>query len=347
MSIETRFCALLLLALLPYAAPARAQQNSVTDESPTRVYLDVVVTSRSGPPVSGLQQQDFTVLDNKTSRAITSFHALGGSQAPVEVILLIDAVNTSYESVVYERQQIDKFLRANNGHLAYPTSLVIFKDTGSQIQDAATTDGNALSADLDHAEIGLRSIRRSSGIYGADERFQLSLKTLHQLAALEGPRPGRKIILWVSPGWPLLSGARIELSAKQQRQIFADVVSLSAVLRQARVTLYSVDPLGPGESVLRDFYYEEFLKGISKPSDVAFGDLGLQVLATQTGGLALTASNDITAQLQRCIADAEAYYELSFDPPPAEHPDEYHHLEIKMAKPGLTARTRQGYYAQP
>jgi VWFA-related protein len=119
------------------------------------------------------------------------------------------------------------------------------------------------------------------------------------------------------------------------------------VLRQARVTLYSVNPLGPGESVLRDLYYEEFLKGISKPNDVVFGDLGLQVLATQTGGLALTASNDITAQLQRCIADAEAYYELSFDPPPAEHPDEYHHLEIKMAKPGLTARTRQGYYAQP
>jgi hypothetical protein len=31
----------------------------------------------------------------------------------------------------------------------------------------------------------------------------------------------------------------------------------------------------------------------------------------------------------------------------AAKPDEYHQLQIKLAKPGLTARTRQGYYAQP
>jgi hypothetical protein len=28
-------------------------------------------------------------------------------------------------------------------------------------------------------------------------------------------------------------------------------------------------------------------------------------------------------------------------------PNEYHALEIKLGKPGLTARTRTGYYAQP
>ena len=27
--------------------------------------------------------------------------------------------------------------------------------------------------------------------------------------------------------------------------------------------------------------------------------------------------------------------------------DEYHTLEVKVDKPGLTARTRTGYYAQP
>ena len=42
---------------------------------------------------------------------------------------------------------------------------------------------------------------------------------------------------------------------------------------------------------------------------------------------------------------AQAYYELSFDPPRAEHPDEYHHIEVQVAKPGLTARTREGYYS--
>jgi len=51
--------------------------------------------------------------------------------------------------------------------------------------------------------------------------------------------------------------------------------------------------------------------------------------------------------LQQCMADTQAWYQITFDPPLADHRDEYHSLEIGIAKPGLTARTRQGYYAQP
>jgi len=345
MPIETRFCALLLLAFLPFTTPASAQGNTPAGQSPAEVYLDVVVTQSSGPPVPGLQKQDFTLFDNKAPQPITSFHALGGSQA--EVILLIDSVNAPYTRIAYERDQIGKFLRANNGHLTHPTTLAIFTDNGTQIQEGASSDGNALSSSLDKAAIGLRTIRRSSGFYGADERVQLSLNALRQLAAREATRPGRKIILWVSPGWPLLSGPRVDLTSKQRQRIYAEIVDLSAAMRQARVTLYSVDPIGVSESLLRTSYYKEFVKGVSKPNDVLLGDLSLQVLAIQTGGLVLNANNDITAQLQQCFADTDAYYELSFAPPPADHSAEYHHVEIQMAKPGLMARTRQGYYSQP
>jgi VWFA-related protein len=154
-------------------------------------------------------------------------------------------------------------------------------------------------------------------------------------------------MLWVSPGWPLLSGPRIDLTSKQQDQLFATIVGLSTQLRQARITLYSVDPLGSGEGVGRTFYYEEFLKGVGKASKAVVGDLSLQVLATQSGGLALSSSNDIVSLLQECVEDTKAYYAISFDTAPADHRDEYHSLEIRVSKPGLTARTRQGYYAQP
>jgi VWFA-related protein len=99
--------------------------------------------------------------------------------------------------------------------------------------------------------------------------------------------------------------------------------------------------------MMRTSYYKNFLKGISKPSQVDVGDLGLPVLAIQSGGLALNSTNNIAGLLQECVADSAPYYEISFDPPQAERRDEYHHLEVKLAKPGLTARTRQGYYAQP
>ena len=337
----------LLLAPLLYTAVLSAQQTtSPPSPAGTSIQLDVVVTPKSGPPVAGLQQQDFTVLDNKVRQTITTFHAAGGSQSPIEVIVLVDTVNISYEKVAWERGEIDKFLRANGGRLAYPTTLAFFSDAGTQIQEGFSTDGNELSASLEHYAVGLRNVRRSSQYEGI-ERFQLSMTALGELVQREAPRPGRKIILWISPGWPLLSGPHIELGFKQQQQIFGNIVELSTQLRQGRMTLYSIDPLGSGEGVGRDFYYQTFLKGVSKPSQAAVGDLGLQVLAVQSGGLALNASNDVTALLHTCLADTEAYYELSFNPPPGDRRDEYHHLEVLVAKPGLIARTRQGYYSQP
>lgn len=347
MLINARLGLILLMPLL-CAAPASGQHVSPqVQPGSAKIYLDVVIAPKSGQPVTGLQQQNFTLLDNKTPVAIDSFQAFRGNQAPIEVTLLVDAVNTDFQKVAYERDQIEKFLRANGGRLAYPTALAVFTDTGTKVQEGFSSDGNALSAALDQYTIGLRTINRSAGSYGAADRFNLSIGALHELAARLASRPGRNIILWVSPGWPLLSGPEVLLDSKQQQQLFADVVGLSAEFLQARITLYSIDPLGTADEGFRTFYYQDFLKGVTEPSKVQVGNLALQVLATQSGGLVLNSNNDIDALLQKCIADTEAYYELSFDPPPADQRDAYHQLEIRVAKPGLTVRTRQGYYTQP
>lgn len=324
-----------------------AQQNTPpTEASASSIHLDVVVTPKSGPPVADLQQQDFAIFDNKTRRQITSFRAVSGSQAPVHVVVVIDAVNVPYESLAYTRGEIDRFLRANGGQLAYPTELAIFQDKGMQIQQAFSTDGNELSTSLDQYGVGLRDIRRSSQ-FEAQNRFQLSISGLRSLVASEARLPGRKLVLWVSPGWPLLSGPGIYLDSKQVNRIFSVIVDLSTQMREAGVTLYNVNPIGAAEGVGRSFYYQDFLKGVSKPSQVQIGDLSLQVIATQSGGLALFGSNNLVSYLEQCVADGKAYYELSFDPPRADHRDEYHHIQVQVAKPGLIARTRDGYYLQP
>ena len=80
---------------------------------------------------------------------------------------------------------------------------------------------------------------------------------------------------------------------------------------------------------------------------VTYGNLALQVLATQSGGRVLNSNNNISSEIADCVRDYKAFYTISFEAPPADHPDEYHTLEVKVDKPGLTARTRTGYYAQP
>ncbi len=95
------------------------------------------------------------------------------------------------------------------------------------------------------------------------------------------------------------------------------------------------------------FYYESFLKGVGSAKKVQNGNLALQVLSVQSGGRVLNSSNEIDKSIAICLADAKAFYTLSFDPPAADRPDEYHNLQVRIGKPGLTARTRTGYYAQP
>jgi VWFA-related protein len=329
------------------AGSSSGQEIAKSRSSPTpEIQLDVVVTPKSGPPVANLVQQDFTVIDNKVAQPIKAFKAVSAKQEPVNVILVVDAVNSSFVNIGYERGQISDFLKANGGHLAQPTALAIVTDTGTQMGEGFSTDGNLINDTFEKFAIGLRNIRRSTGIYGGDERLQVSLKSLEEIAASNSSLPGRKIILWLSPGWPLLSGPGIQLSSSQQERLFGTIVALSNELRKQRVTLYSIDSLGASEGVGRVFLYEEYEKGVSKPSQVEIGDLSLQALAEQTGGMALN-SSDVTGLLRKCVADLDAYYELTVDAPPAEQPNEYHHLEVKVDKPGLVARTRQGYYAQP
>ncbi|AXC12522.1 hypothetical protein ACPOL_3227 [Acidisarcina polymorpha] len=338
---------LLYLCIGLYSSAALTQEIASPHKTATpRINLDVVVTPKSGPAVTGLQQQDFTILDNKVAQPVTSFKEVAGGQAPISVILVIDAVNTSYQEIAYERGELKTFLLANDGQLQYPTALAIMSDNGTQIQEGFSQDGKAMNESLEKFAVGLRSIRQSAGVYGADERFQISLRTLRMLAAQEASRPGRKIVLWASPGWPLLSGPGIQLDNKQQQQLFSTIVDLSTQLRLANITLYAVNPLGATEGVGRTFYYQQYVKGVSKSSQTQIADLSLQVLATQTGGVAIN-STDIAGMLQQCLADTKNYYEVSFDALPAERADEYHHIEVHVAKPGLTARTREGYYAQP
>jgi VWFA-related protein len=377
---------LLLLVSLLYNSLASAQQNNPqTQPDQGKIYLDVVVTSKSGSPVTDLSKQDFTLLDNKVPQSISSFRAVSSQQAPVEVILLVDAVNAGPETVAYERAQLEKFLSANSGRLDHPTTFAVFTEVGTQIRPDFTTDGKALAAALNDATVRLRTLSQGhlrnecpggspcpgevgpvearTGEVGpvevgtgeggpvevGTERLQLSLKALETVAVHEAARPGRKLVLWISPGWPLLSNpSRVwQFSSLQLQEMFRRMVGLSTQLQQARITLYSIDPLGLRDVGIRTTGYGAYLKGISNPKDLEPGNLGLQVFAAHSGGLVLNSGNDLAALLQQCFADTQAYYEISFDPPGASRRDEFHHLEFRIAKPGLHVRTLQGYYAQP
>ena len=344
-----RYCVVAAIACGLWIVPARgvlAQQKTGASKAPGEVQLDVEVTASKGGPVAGLSEKDFTVLDNKRPRPIASFTPVEGKDARVQVVIVIDSVNTPFTYLGYQRDQIVKYLRSNGGALPYPTTFAVLTDTSFQLFQGASTNGNAVATELEHTDIGLREINRSQGFWGAADRMTLSLNALRSLTVAEERQPGRKLVLWVSPGWPLLSGPEMDLDGGQADEVYHNAVTFSRELRKADITLYSVNSWGATESVEREFYYQSFLNGLKGPSNAEWGNLALQVLAAQSGGLVLS-SNDAVKMLQQCVADADAYYRIVLNPVPDEKPNAYHRIEVKVAQPGLVARTRMGYYGQP
>lgn len=331
-------------------APALSPRPAVApapDTGKGRIRLDVVVTDKSGKHVTGLEQKDFTLLDNNLPNKILSFEAVDGSvqQAdPVEVILLVDAVNIGFQGVGFARQEMEKFLRQNGGHVAQPISIFLLTDQGVSAQSQPSADGNALATEVNQLESKLRTVNRSAGAWGAIERFQFSVQMVTDIVETEAKKPGRKLLVWVGPGWPLLDSLRIQASASGQRQLFDTIVELSTRLREARISVYSISTGQPG---IGTFLYQDFVKGVKTADKADPPNLGLKVLVVQTGGRVLGPDNDMAAQISSCVADAAPFYTIWFDPPRADRANEFHDLKVQIDRPGLVARTNTGYYDQP
>jgi VWFA-related protein len=169
------------------------------------------------------------------------------------------------------------------------------------------------------------------------------------IAENEAKRPGRKLLIWVGPGWPMLQSQAFRFNEKNRRQYFDVIVELTNRLREARIVVYSVAPedssMGGGPS--RSLLYKSFLKGVATEQQADVGNLALKVLVTQTGGRILGPDNDLVGQVNQCIAEANGFYRLSFNPPHADHPDEYHDLQVQVNQPGMMVRTNSGYYNEP
>jgi VWFA-related protein len=259
-------------------------------------------------------------------------------------MVVIDDVNPTFVAVANERQWIMRFLSENDSHLALPTSIVILTDKGIRMTTHPTHDGVALAQFLNANPTGLRGVRRSEGEEGAVERERTSLNALDYLAVQATKRPGRKLLIWISPGWRVFSNASWNGGPRDEKIVFNYVVALSTAMRQARMTLYSIDPAGEGHG---EFFYMNYVKGVDDPKHVDYGDLFLQVLATQSGGQVLFGNNDLASLIDRCVRDATSYYVVTYKPPAAGHENEYHALEVQVNRPGLKVRARSGYYAQP
>lgn len=349
-----------------------AQPTSLaSDAAQGLINLDVVVTDNSGKTIPGLGPKDFTLLDNHQPQKILSFDSFDGVSAkpdpPVEVILVVDTIKMPFNLAAEEREEVEKFLRQRSGHLAQPISIFGLSDAGLWHLAQPSGDGNALAAEVAHDKLVFINPRRllgnGTGEYAdssapADPAGLSALKALGYIATSERRKPGRKLLIWVGPGWGIGSGADWDSlpdyeslqrreSVRAKRVTFDTIYWFSALLREARISLFSFSvgehiPIPPSS-----LSYLDFLNGVQSVEQVSLKNLDRRALAVHSGGRVLGPGNDLVSQIDSCVQEASAFYTLSFDPSRADHPGEYHSLEVQVGAPGLTARTNTGYYDQP
>jgi VWFA-related protein len=306
------------------------------DEGKGLIHLDVSVTNRDGQPVFGLNREDFELLDEGHSQRILSFHAFSGQSAqsspPTQIILFVDTFEMPNVEASRVQLGVEQFLRQNGGHLAQPVS--IFGLSGDGFWTVAlsnSTDGNVLASSLlNHSRLVL-------------SRQPNALRALGSIAAGQRRKRGRKVLLWIGPGCGKGTGI-FPPSHNEGLKTFDPIYWFTTLLREARLSIEELTvgqegPCAPG--------YQQYLTGPRTVREADDRFLYKKVLAIQSGGSVVDDSSDLVAEINSSVRRAPTFYTLSFDPPFALQDHEYHSLAVRVARPGLLARTNTSYYDEP
>lgn len=329
------------------------------------VVLDVVVTDKAGNLVSGLSAKDFSIYEDKQEQTIRSFEAPGEHRIPEELrvgstadlarapeapvtILVLDELNTRFEDMSYARQSLEKYLRTQPAVLAEPMTLLAAGNTKFQVLMDYTRDRQALLTALDahFPEYPWRLMQSGKTGPGAAERLAMSLGTLQQIAQATAGHPGRKNLIWVGRGFPSVNTNQ---STDQEAAVLQNAVAEAIdSLRDARVTLYTVDPtINSTDMVDIETPDDLDLAEDEDGGDPFAGDVNFQLLAPATGGRVYFSRNDVGAKIGESIDAGENYYTISYSPTNgSDAAQAYRRIGVKIDRPELTATTRNGYYVR-
>jgi VWFA-related protein len=158
-----------------------------------------------------------------------------------------------------------------------------------------------------------------------------------------------QVISSMSPSPPDVDSVRvaeremIAAAAKSNVSIYAiDPRGLTSGLEDAPAL--GVTPAAPQAGAGLVDYSNPLIVNDSQ-NEVRRAQDSLREFAEQTGGLAMVDTNDMDDAFNRIVKDNSSYYVLGYQSPDPRHDGRFHRVSVKVRRPGLHVRTRNGYYA--
>ncbi len=170
--------------------------------------------------------------------------------------------------------------------------------------------------------------------------------------SLKGEPSIRKAILFVTPSFPVFPLPPRYQCANDEMADF---------LRETQQSNISVYPVEPGRWCMGGFSMRMSAEARTPPETrglPAFPDIvgarqggleGLRYLADKTGGRAVINDqhDDPEAEIPAIFEENNSYYLLGFESTNPKIDQRYRTLTVTVNRPGVTVRTRDGYYAGP
>jgi VWFA-related protein len=342
--------------------PAGTPAPQATGQAPTFkssvevVRLDVSVLDSGRVPVEGLTANDFTVLEEGRPQKITTFSEVSVPD-PVEpttawmrdvspdirrnddmndrrlILIVIDDAMMSSMNVRFT-QNVKTAATQIVEHLGPSDLCAVIYTMDSRNMQEFTNDRAKILAAID---------RYAPGFGGDQELFErYSVNTLLRAAEYLTEIPQRrKALFYISTGIAVnLEAAAAPVSAGLSGT-GGDPVGRAAylmeqmqdVFRQAQianVNIHAVDPSAlEGNAFRRAFdTHKDFLFTVSE----------------NTGGFPIINRDDYDVAVGQVFLENSSYYLLGYEP---DKPNDgrYRRIEVRVNRPGLTVRTRSGYYA--
>jgi VWFA-related protein len=313
------------------------------------VFLDVTVLDRQGRPVvTGLTENDFTIMEGTTPRRIFSFDPpttgeKTANKPPPATIFVLDLLNTPLEDSGYLRDSMRRYLSLQSDQLDSPTELMVLGDNSLDMVQAYTRSRAKLMYALNHVPAALPY--KLGGKWG-EERLSRAIEALQQIALQNKSLPGRKNIVWMGYGGPSLPEDPGDPKYAKDMRFYAH--ETTNMLVNARMCLFLIYPGlkgGGNPDAFRIGSNPTISMGDDIGGDPFAGSINFGLFVRGTGGLFFHDRNDTDGEIREAQKLGSNYYTLTYQPAVGEADGKFRKVDVRLRDPRLRVMTKTGYYA--
>jgi VWFA-related protein len=305
---------------------------------PRMVNLTVTATDGRGQPVGDLTKADFALQDSGKDQSIAWFHFNAPKpHAAIShaTLVILDLLNADITERGFASDEIVRSLQGREAsdfvylYLLTPDTKLYpvhpLPNSAADVARQATPWTKQIRPLLDDALKNANRLRPSG--LTEDVRIKMTHDALGLAVSTLAMLPGQKNIVWISRGVPI----SVRLASGGEEIDFRPMVRrLSEACRQAKVTMYTVNP-----------------SASATPSEGQLSSTEtLQQIANLTGGRLFT-GNNIAKAIAQASEDWRASYTIGYVPSAENWDGKLHKIKLSTPRHGVELQFPTGYYADP